>query len=202
MQSCVYMEKLMLKEFCMKKILIFVMALSGCSTSLSEYKENTPEFRLEKYFDGDLVAYGVVQNYAKKLTRHFCVTIRGEWETDANGVISGVLDEQFIFDDGERQTRIWTLEYRDGRYYGTAGDVIGEAKGNVAGNAFRWQYKLRVPIKNDEGEIKEYTFAIDDWIYLLDEERAFNRSVLKKWGFKVGEISIFFEKQSKSASCT
>ena len=182
----------------MKLLLMFVFYLfvTACSTSLSDYEGGQPELELDVFFDGDMVAYGVVQNYSSRLTRHFCVDISGTWTQTPDGQLKGTLVERFYYDDGETQDRIWELvkSADSNEYVGNAGDVIGEAKGEVIGNVLNWKYKLDVPIKNKKGEVRNIVFNVDDWIYLLTKDRAYNRSALKKYGITLAEVTIFFDK--------
>ena len=110
----------------------------------------------------------------------------GRWEGD-----TGVLEEDFTFNDGETQRRVWTFRrIDDGRYTGTADDVVGEATGEIYGNALRWQYVLEIEVDG-----RSWNINFDDWMYLLDEQTLFNRTVMKKFGLRVGEVTLFFLKQ-------
>lgn len=170
-----------------------VVLLSGCSSDLRDYEATTPQFDIKTYFTGNVVAWGMLQDRQQKVTRRFCVNIVGSWQGN-----KGILDETFYFDDGERQTRVWQLEkLSDGRYQGTAGDVVGTASGAHKGFAFFWQYTLSVPI---DGE--QWQFTLDDWMYQMDETRLFNRTKMKKFGLTVAEITLFFEKKDTLTSCS
>lgn len=79
--------------------------LLSCSTSLDDYEDSTPEFSLSTYFEGDVTAWGIVQDYSTKLTRRFCVDIVGTWQGD-----KGQLHETFFYNDGEQQIRVWDLQ--------------------------------------------------------------------------------------------
>lgn len=179
----------------MKKLslaVILTLLLSGCSASLSDYDNTSPTIDLATYFDGKSVARGVLQDYKGVFTRHFCVDINAKWKGN-----KGQLHEQFYFNDGERQTRIWQLTVNeDGSVTGSAGDVVGIASGNTNGAAFRWQYTLAIPINGDS-----YEFSVDDWIIQTDKDRLINRSYLKKWGITVAEIFIHFDKSVHHQSC-
>ncbi|CZF82098.1 hypothetical protein GCE9029_03027 [Grimontia celer] len=173
----------------MKKLIAafaLMTALVGCSASLEDYKATSPNFNLFEYFEGETLAWGMVQDYTGKQTRRFEVSIIGTVDGDQI-----TLDEDFIFDDGEKQKRIWTItRLEDGSYEGTAGDVVGTAKGSESGNALNWIYDLSVEVGDST-----YVLTLDDWLYRQDEKRAFNLTSMKKFGVEVGKISIFFEKQ-------
>jgi hypothetical protein len=167
-------------------VLSLCFVLLGCSTSVQEYKENTPSFNLFEYFEGDVLAWGMVQNFNGKLTRRFDVKIRGVVKGDLL-----TLKEDFTYDDGEKQQRIWKItRNKDGTYTGEADDVVGQATGVVAGNALNWQYSLRLPV---DGSV--YNIAFDDWMYRQDKTHVFNIAEMRKWGFSVGKVTLFFEKQ-------
>ncbi|MDD1792210.1 DUF3833 domain-containing protein [Enterovibrio sp. ZSDZ42] len=165
---------------------VFIWVLVGCSSSIDDYKSTTPSFNLFEYFEGDVKAWGMVQDYTGQQTRRFEVVIVGTVE---GNVIT--LDEDFVFDDGEVQNRVWTItRLDDGSYQGTAGDVVGIATGSEEGNALNWVYDLNVEVGDST-----YVLTLDDWLFRQDEKRAFNLTSMKKFGVEVGRLSIFFEKQ-------
>jgi hypothetical protein len=173
-------------------LILLVPLVMSCSTSLDDYQDTSPEFSLPAYFDGEVTAWGIVQDYSTKLSRRFCVDIVGTWEGN-----KGQLHETFYYNDGEQQVRIWDLTIApDGEVTGGAADVIGQASGRAKGSAFNWQYTLRVPIDDTT-----YDLFVDDWMYLMDENRLMNRSYMKKFGVTVAEISIFFDKSPPLRKC-
>lgn len=161
--------------------------LSGCAgPTLQSYADQKPMFDLQTYFTGDLIAHGMVSDRSGEVLRRFVVTMKGTWEG-----ARGTLDEQFIFDDGERQQRIWKLQKLDnGRYTGTADDVVGQAQGQQAGSAFRWQYTLKLPVR---GEVYEVQF--DDWMHLIDANTVINKAEMSKFGVRVGDVTLSFTKR-------
>jgi hypothetical protein len=60
----------------------------------------------------------------------------------------------------------------------------------LAGNALHWTYTLRLPV---DGTVYEVQF--DDWMWLMDERTLINRSVMRKFGFDLGEVTLFFRKR-------
>src|SRR5690606_36008077 len=102
-----------------------------------------------------------------------------------------ILDEDFTYSDGTKEQRIWTLEKTaDGQWRGRAGDVVGEAKGSLSGNAFQWQYTLALPVGDSV-----YNVQFDDWMYLIDDTTLINRARMSKWGIELGQVTLFFRKQ-------
>lgn len=158
--------------------------LAGCSgPQLADYRDQKPEFDLRRYFDGRVLAHGLVSDRSGKVLRRFTVTMDARWDGD-----QGVLDEDFVFSDGERQRRVWRLQRgADGRFTGTADDVVGQAVGAQSGPAFRWSYTLRVPVDG-----RTWDIDFDDWMFQVDERTVINRAVMSKWGVRVGEVTLSF----------
>ncbi len=168
--------------------------VASCSSTLKDYQGSTPDFDLEEYFNGHLVAYGMVQSRSGKLTRNFCAEITGTWQGSGSEK-RGELDETFYFNDGEITHRLWTLTpAADGTFTGTAGDVIGTATGQTVGRAFNMHYVLELPVKDKDGKTTVYELSVDDWMYRMDDVHVFNRSTLSKFGFDVAEVTLFFTK--------
>jgi hypothetical protein len=103
----------------------------------------------------------------------------------------GTLDESFTYSDGSTQKRIWHLTaLGDGRYSGRADDVIGTAQGQTRGNAFHWNYTLALPV---DGSV--YHVALDDWMYLVNDQVMLNKATMRKWGVHLGEVTLSFTKR-------
>lgn len=169
-------------------LLASTVLLAGCTNvSVNHYVGRTPVFDPQSYFHGDLTAHGVVKDFSGKVIRYFNAQIKGCWQ---DGI--GTLDEQFVFDDGEQQSRIWTLvPSGPNTLVGTAGDVVGQSVGEWSGNALFMAYVLRVPYGDDAIDL-----SIDDRMYLLNESVLINESAMYKFGFKVGEILLTIVKHS------
>ncbi|MEM0954700.1 MAG: DUF3833 domain-containing protein [Pseudomonadota bacterium] len=159
-----------------------IALLAACSSiTVQDYSDGSPAFTPEGFFNGKLTAHGVVMNRAGKVTRHFNADIDAYWR---EGV--GTLDEDFLFDDGEAQKRVWTLT-PDGRggYIGRAGDVVGDGSLSYSGNAVFLDYVLRVPYGDGSIDLR-----VDDRMYLVSENVLINESRLSKFGVNVGRILL------------
>lgn len=169
-------------------IILLTLTLTGCAgVDLTQYRNEKPVFVLEDYFNGDVEAWGIVQNFKGEVVKRFKVSINAAWDSGR-----GVIDEKFVFSDGTRQTRIWTINKEaDGNYTGTADDVVGVARGRAEGNALQWAYTLNLPVDD-----KIYQVYLDDWMFLMDDSVLVNRTTMKKFGIALGEITIFFRKKS------
>ena len=164
-----------------------VAALAGCSTQqISDYAAEKPVLELRDYFSGTLDAYGVFTDRSGKVVKRFTVVMDCQWQGE-----DGVLDEDFTYSDGSKQKRIWKLKrLASGQYVGRADDVVGEAKGQQAGNAFNWTYTLALPV---DGKVYEVQF--DDWMYLINDKVMLNKARMQKWGFNLGEVTLSFTKR-------
>ena len=165
---------------------MLALLLSGCaSVDPQVYAREQPALDLKRYFNGVLEGHGAVTDRSGQVTRRFVVTIKASWQGD-----TGTLDEDFVWSDGVKDKRVWTLKpgATPGTWIGTAADVIGQARGVVAGNALNWSYTLAY--KTAEG--KTYNIDFDDWMFLIDQRVMLNRAVMSFWGFKVGEVLISF----------
>lgn len=161
--------------------------LAGCASAPQpeDYARETPTLDLRRYFNGPLIAHGIFTDRAGKVQRRFIVKLQGTWTGD-----TGVLEEDFEYSDGKRERRVWTLkDLGQGRYSGTAADVLGEAQGQAAGNALRWAYTLKLPV---DGSVYEVQF--DDWMYLVDEHTLLNKARMSKFGLTLGEVTLSFQK--------
>jgi len=172
----------------MRLLLLFILFLliNHCSEMKPEdYKNTKPEIKIEEYFQGNVKAWGMLQGRSGEVKRQFVADMKGEF--DGQNLI---LDETFIWNDGEKQERRWNIKkVGDNNYEGTASDVVGIAKGVSFGSAFKFEYKLLIPYKGKQIKIK-----FDDWIFKQDEKTAINKATLTKFGFKVGELTVFFVK--------
>ena len=175
----------------MKRRLILALAgastalfLGGCAShNIAQYANEQPTLDLQQYFNGTLDAYGVFTDRSGAVVKRFTVLMQCTWTGD-----QGVLDEQFSYSDGTKQTRIWRLtKTGNGRFVGRADDVVGEAQGESRGNAFHWTYTLRLPVDNSV-----YDVQFDDWMYLMTDKVMLNKATMSKCGVRLGEVTLSF----------
>jgi len=168
---------------------VLTVGLSGCATSLDgdRYRSIEPAFDLFQFFDGEVKAWGLVQNRSGEVVQKFEVVIQGSIQ--GNQI---TLDETFQYALGTGpEKRVWQIaRLENGQYQGTAGDIIGEASGLTHGNAFQWSYRMDIPVDDTLYEV-----SFEDWFWAIDERRLFNRSYIQKFGFDVAEVTIFMERQ-------
>jgi len=160
--------------------------LFSCGKDISQYQNNTPKLDLRTYLTGKTKAWGMLEDRKGNITRRFVVDMETTWVGNR-----GVLKENFVFDDGEKSQRTWTIEYKDDQNFtATAGDVVGTAIGKQSGNALQMKYVLDLKVGS-----KNYKVSLDDWMFQLDDKRLVNKSEIKKFGITFARLTIFFEKQ-------
>lgn len=162
--------------------MLVLFILQGCaSVTVEDHQGFAPKIDLDHFFDGYLTAHGVVKNRGGKIIRTFNAEIAACWQEG-----TGYLVEDFEFDDGELQRRIWTLTPNgDGSYTGTAGDVVGPGNLTIAGNSVFLDYVLEIPLGDSSINVR-----VDDRMYLVSPTVLFNESILTKFGIRVGSLGL------------
>ena len=177
--------------------LVLAMALlSGLSVGISACARNNittladraPKLDLQTFFAGQTVALGIFEDRFGNLRRQFRVVLEGTVDGDVL-----MLDETFLYDDGEQDFRKWVIRRtgkgKDGEvlYEGSAEDIMGVASGAVSGNALNWEYDVVLSIDGRDVEVH-----FDDWIYQQHEDVAINRAYVSKFGIEIGSVTIVF----------
>ena len=150
-----------------------------------DFRGREPRLVIENYFDGKVKAWGVFEDRFGTLRRQFEVDINGTW--DGSNL---VLDEHFVYADGERDRRIWRITKTDAHTYeGRADDVLGTATGRQFGNALNWRYDMILNIRGTDVKVH-----FNDWMYLQSDGMLLNRARVSKWGIRLGEVTLAFRK--------
>jgi hypothetical protein len=162
-------------------------ALIGCQQMrIEDFAGREPRLDVYEYFEGRSRAWGIFQDRFGRLRREFTVDIVGRREGDDGFV----LEEDFLYSDGETQRRVWHLRrVAPGRYEGTAEDVVGVAQGRTEGNALNLRYVLALKI----GE-SVWNVDFDDWMFLQRDGVMINRARVSKWGIDIGEVTLTFRR--------
>jgi Protein of unknown function (DUF3833) len=166
------------------------LSASACATSAGSIASvPEPQLRLETYFEGRTQAWGVFRDRGGNLRRQFTVTIDGDWNGETL-----TLDEHFLYSDGATERRVWTIRPTGpDTYEGTAADVEGVALGQVQGNTLLWNYDLNLRV----GE-RTWTVDFDDRMYLQPDGVLINHAIVRKYGVRVGEAMIVFQRVSET----
>lgn len=147
----------------------------------------------EQYFIGDIEATGVFIDRFGTIRRRFNVYINGK-KTDEGFS----LEEFFVFDDGENETRNWRIKKLDkNTYSGKCDDVCGEAIGSLCESRLSWQYHFNLKIFNRKVKVKFEDVMVQQTPIIM-----LNNAKIKKFGFLLGEVFISFKKSEYSSSST
>jgi hypothetical protein len=167
-------------------LIILSLMLGGCTKmKIEDFDNTTPQFVLEDYFAGKTRAWGMFEDRFGRIQRQFVVDITGE--VDGKTL---TLREDFVYNDGEKETRIWVLEKTsDTTYEGTTDNVIGVAKGTINGNAFNWIYDFNLKVDDSYWKVK-----FDDWMILQPDGVLLNKATVTRWGIKLGTVYISFNR--------
>lgn len=170
------------------------IALLACSVVLASctaipvqhFDGATPGFDPIVYFDGPTHSWGVIETRDGAPKTRFRANLSGRREGETL-----VLTQDFIFDDGHRQQRIWHLRRIDAhRLDATASDVIGVAAGYAYGNAFRWDYTLQLKPGKPLSRVQMH-----HWMYLAgDGITLLNQVTIRKFGLRVGGATEYFQR--------
>ena len=173
----------------MKKLLalLTLVVLAACS-GVPDVEDKTlsgQSFNLEEFFEGKTVAHGQFQDLFGNVQRRFDVEITGTWDGRTLKLV-----EDFTYDDGETEQRVWTLNKTgDDGWKGTAPGVIGVATGRENGDTFNWTYRIDLPVRKGVMRVD-----FNDWMWLLTKNRVLNRAYVSRFGVRIGEAIIVFEK--------
>lgn len=162
-------------------------AIFGCSgIDPKKYEDNTPKADIKEFFNGNIKAWGLIQDRSGNVVNKFDVDMVGTWDGNV-----GTLEEDFEYYSGKTQKRIWKItKLEDGKYEGRADDIIGKADGDTHGDMIYWEYEMDVPVDGTT-----YRLKFDDYMWMMNDGVVINRSYLKKFGFTVAELTLFIQKQ-------
>jgi hypothetical protein len=167
-------------------LFVVIVVTSGCATMKpQDFAGREPRLVLEEYFAGQTKAWGIFQDRFGRLRRQFEVDIEGSWDGRTLTLV-----EDFRYDDGEEERRIWHItKLDDNTYEGEAEGVIGVAHGQAYGNALNWVYRFALKVGDDTWNV-----GFDDWLFLQSDGMLINRAEVTKYGIELGEVTLVFRK--------
>jgi Protein of unknown function (DUF3833) len=137
-------------------------------------------FDLTTFLFGTSTARGIFEDRFGRLRRRFDVKLHGSWQ---DGVFK--LEEQFVYDDGSVEQRVWWLKpVAADRFEARCDDCIGVAAGTCTADIIRMSYLFRLRLPS-----RVIAATVD----------AINRATVRKWGIRIGEITLVFERERAAA---
>lgn len=141
-------------------------------------------FKLTSFLEGSSRAWGVFEDRFGRVRRRFDVQIVGKWQSE-----KFTLNEHFSYDDGTKETRVWTIVANGpSTFTATCADCVGIAQGECESDSIKMTYKFRLQM-----ESRSIVVDMEDRIYRVGDRLAVNRATMRKWGVKLGEVSLFFD---------
>lgn len=145
------------------------------------------ELRIEQFLLGRTSGDGLFQDFTGRIRRRFSITLDGRLE---NGVL--VLTEDFVFDDGETERRVWRITPQAGGVYSaTAGDMIGEARGAQREGALRWSYLFSLKLG-----ARRLRVRFHDTFIQVAKDALLNEARVTKFGFELGRTTIIIRRDA------
>jgi hypothetical protein len=170
-------------------LLALGLLATACHTLKPEsFAGASPHFEPDKFFEGPTRSWGVIEDRSGRPISRFRTEMMGHREGDVLVIV-----QDFTFEDGRRQQRVWRLRRLDEhRFEATANDVVGVSRGEAYGNTFHWEYTLALRPGNPLANVR---FKL--WMYLqADGETMINRVVISKLGVTVAETTEHFHRGS------
>jgi len=156
--------------------------------SLDAFKNTTPVFRPEAFFDGELEGWATLESPVGGLQRRATIKAKGRYD-EAGGTIR--FSETYTFDDGHVDTVNWVIRpVADNRYEGEEPTVEGKAEGERAGCAFHWSYTRNT--RQKDGSTTKLNF--DDWFYMIDERGCMVRGTIGRLGLPFAIAHVCYRK--------
>ena len=148
-------------------------------------RNDSAPFDLLSWLEGRTLAHGVFEDRRGRIRRRFTVEMNGH--ADASSLR---LDENFVFEDGERQKRTWVLTRGAGRSFsGRCEDAVREAHGEFGEGVAYLRSCLRLRVGR-----RQIAMNFDDAFYQAGPNELLNRSTVSKWGIRIGQVLILFRK--------
>ena len=165
-------------------LLLFVFAIAAATSIPAQAKSLV----LEEFFSGKTIGKGVFESKIAGVYRPFTVKLTGTWN---KRTFTLRLREDFIYDDGERDTKTWFFQkVAEDRYIGQRADVLGLTNVRTDDNgALRFSYVASLETENGP-----LLLRFDDTLKQVDRNTVENTAKVMKAGITVGTVSLTFKK--------
>ena len=129
-----------------------------------DFAGREPRLLIEEYFTGRSKAWGIFQDRFGRLRRQFEVEIEGTWDGETLTLV-----EDFVYDDGETEQRVWRItKHGEHAYEGRADGVVGVATGVAYGNALNWTYRYSLKVGEGTWDVSFERGDDGVWHVVLD----------------------------------
>ena len=164
-----------------------IFYLTGCaSMKPSDFAKGNSEADPIQFFIGKTTSDGVIENRGGEPTARIKTETVGTLE---NGIIK--IEQNLYPEGGKKNHRSWQLKQIDATHVdATANDIDGTAHGLLYGNNFSWTFRLKLSQRKFIRHLR-----MSQNMYLMEDGKSMIiRSVLRKFGFTVAQITEEFQK--------
>lgn len=168
----------------------FLILLASCSTikPSESFIEGTPKLNAIDFFGGITNSTGVIENRAGNPTHRITTHTEGKM---VNGELT--LEQELKTEGGKTNKRSWKLHQIDEHHVeATSNDIKGKAKGTLYGDHFSWSFRLKTGKK-----FIRHVRMSQNYYLMPGGERLIIRSVIKKFGITIIQITEEFKKEPK-----
>ena len=161
--------------------------LAGCaSMKPAAFEKSEPKLDPVKFFGGRTRSTGVIETPGGKPSTRITTETQGK-------LVDGVLHiEQDLYPEGGKKNhRVFVLQQIDAHHVNaTADDIVGTAHGLLYGNQFSWTFRHTMVNRKFIRHVR-----MSQYMYLMpDGQTLIIRSVVRKFGFKLAQITEQFQK--------
>jgi len=171
----------------LRRLSLALLALGAFALSAPSAQAKSDALVLEEYFQGRTVGKGVFESGIAGVRREFTVVTRGTWNPKT---FTLRLREDFAYDDGERETKVWFFQkVAADRYIGTRSDVLNPVTIRAGGPSITFNYAAEVA--TEDGPVALRFF---DTLTKVDARTVRNTADVMKYGIVVGTVDLTFRK--------
>lgn len=131
------------------------------------------------FFRGPLEFSGFVQDLTGAVRRHYHGSVACTFQRDVL-----TLDEALYFNDGAKETRVWTIDESQQTITGVADDLVGQAIIEPrSADEMRWRYAMMIEIGG-----KRRPFDFEDVFVQTKDNTMISKTTMKKFGIPVARL--------------
>jgi hypothetical protein len=173
-----------------RRIIICLLSplLSGCAAPLrpEAFASTSPAFDPVTFWTGRTASWGVIENRGGAPTEIITTSAEGTPESDGLHMI------QHVITKGKDSVREWHIRrLGNNQFSATASDMVGAAHGSPSGRTLHWTWILTAKPGNPLLNVK-----MDQWMYLADNGTLLVRSIVRKFGVRIAELSEQFVRRN------
>ncbi len=167
------------------RLIPLLLALAGCAPALplDRFADTAPAFDPVTFFTGHTTSWGVIENRSGAPSGIVTTDCVGE----ADGP-DGLRMTQHVTTGDGTTLREWRMRRLGaGKFEATANDMVGKATGEARGRVFHWTWTLATRPGQSWRDVE-----FEQWMYLMDGGAMMNRTVVRKLGLTLAEVTEQF----------